>query len=115
MLTACAAPQNTGDAKAAEPPQQASLDEKSADKIPGEVDYSCKTASDCKIKDVGSCCGHRPACVNKDSQTFPEEVKAQCGKSGMAGICGFPSISGCTCTDNKCEGVAGPMSEEKIQ
>jgi len=115
MLAACAAPKNSVDVKAAEPPPKMSVEEKSSAAKPGEVDFSCKTDSDCKIKDVGSCCGYRPACVNKDSETYPEEVKAQCGKEGMAGICGFPSISSCACTNNKCEGVAGPMDEGKIQ
>lgn len=128
MLAACAASQNTGDIKAAGPPpkmssdatatppaENAAVEEKTSSSKPGEVDFSCKTASDCKIKDVGSCCGYRPACVNKDSQTFPEQVKAECANKGMAGICGFPSISSCTCTNNKCEGVAGSSGEEVIQ
>ena len=125
MLVACVAPQNTSDIKAAapppsidriaEPPPKVIVEEKVTTSKPGEVDFSCKTSSDCKIKDVGSCCGYRPACVNKDSRTFPAEVKAQCGKEGMSGICGFPSISSCTCTNNKCEGVAGPTSGESIQ
>jgi len=132
MLAACAAPKNAVDIKAAEPPPAMSVEEKNVAQTPdmaieekataakpGEVDFSCKSDSDCKIKDVGSCCGYRPACVNKDSDTFPEAVKAECGKSGMSGICGFPSISSCTCTNNKCEGVTGPGSgagaEEKIQ
>ncbi|MGH8051957.1 MAG: hypothetical protein ACREPB_14955 [Arenimonas sp.] len=127
-LVACAGPQNTGDMKAAGPPpmmsnektatppaQNVVIEEKTTDSKPGEVDFSCKTASDCKIKDVGSCCGYRPACVNKDSQTYPEQVKAECAKKGMAGICGFPSISSCTCTNNKCEGVAGGSGEAELQ
>lgn len=113
-LCSCAAPKNIGDVKAAEPSPIAAK-EKTAAKKAGEVDFSCKTASDCKIKDVGSCCGYRPACVNKDSPTFAAEVKARCGKEGMAGICGFPSIGSCTCTNNKCEGVAGAMAEENLQ
>ena len=125
MLVACVAPQNTSDIKAAEPPPKMEnvagppvktvVEEKVIASKPGEVDYSCKTSSDCKIKDVGSCCGYRPACVNKDSRTFPAEVKAQCGKEGMSGICGFPSISSCTCSNNKCEGVAGSSGEEATQ
>lgn len=128
MLAACVAPQNASDIKAAEPPPKMAVEEKNAvqapnpvieekivDNKPGEVDFSCKNNSDCKIKDVGSCCGYRPACVNKDSKTFPAKVKAQCAKDGMAGICGFPSISSCTCTNNKCEGVSGPGSEGQIQ
>lgn len=125
MLVACVAPQNTSDIKAAEPPPKMDkvaepplkmpVEENAANTKPGEVDVSCNTTSDCKIKDVGSCCGYRPACVNKDSQTYADQVKAQCSKKGMSGICGFPSISSCTCTNNKCEGVAGESGEEKIQ
>jgi hypothetical protein len=127
MLSACAASQNGNDFKAIEPPPKITIEEKTdtpaqnvapeeklAASKPGEVDFSCKTASDCKIKDVGSCCGYRPACVNKDSDTYPEQVKAECAKNGMAGICGFPSISSCTCTNNKCEGITGP-GEEALQ
>lgn len=133
MLVSCAAQQNAGDMKAAEPPpkmvaeektatppqtappQNVAVEEKAADSKPGEVDFSCNTASDCKIKDVGSCCGYRPACVNKDSKTFPAQVKAECAKKDMMSTCGFPSISSCTCSNNKCEGVANGMAEEAIQ
>ena len=72
---------------------------------PGVVDASCKTDADCAIKDVGSCCGYHPACVNTASPTFPEQVKAQCAKSGRMGTCGFPAITGCKCTAGKCEGT----------
>jgi len=115
ILAGCAASQNVGDVKAAEPQATAAAEVKPSDNKPGEVDFSCKSDSDCKIKDVGSCCGYRPTCVNKDSKTYAAEVKAQCGKSGMAGICGFPSISSCTCTNNKCEGIEGASNEGKIQ
>jgi hypothetical protein len=114
-MAGCAAPQNAGDVKAAESMPAKAIETKTIKNTPGEVDFSCKTSSDCKIKDVGSCCGYRPACVNKDSPTFAAEVKARCGKEGMAGICGFPSISSCACTNNKCEGVAGAMAEENLQ
>lgn len=128
MLTACVAPQNPGNMKSAEPPpamataeknivppQNIAIEEKTIDSKPGEVDFSCKTDSDCKIKDVGSCCGYRPACVNKDSETFPAQVKAECAKNDMAGICGFPSISSCACKNNKCEGVADGSAEGQLQ
>lgn len=115
MLVACVAPQNTSDVKAAEPPPKMAVEKKVVNSKPAEVNFSCKTSSDCKIKDVGSCCGYRPACVNKDSKTYPEQVKAECSNKGMAGICGFPSISSCTCTNNKCEGVAGSSGEEATQ
>jgi hypothetical protein len=72
---------------------------------PGVVDASCKSDADCTIKDVGSCCGYRPACVNTASPTFPEKVQAACAKDGRMGICGFPAISGCKCTAGKCEGT----------
>jgi hypothetical protein len=72
---------------------------------PGVVDRSCDTDADCAIKDVGSCCGYAPACVNKDSPTFPEQVQARCAKDGRMGICGFPAISGCKCTAGQCEGT----------
>lgn len=125
MLASCAVSQTPSDVKATEPAETNAVEAKPvASKpaeakpiasTPGAVDVSCKTDSDCKIKDVGSCCGYRPACVNKNSATYPEEVKAQCSKEGRMGICGFPSISSCTCTNNKCEGVQGEMSEENIQ
>ena len=73
----------------------------------GEVDYSCRTDADCTIKDVGNCCGYYPACVNVDSPTFPEQVLAACAASDMAGVCGFPSLSGCRCVEGHCEGIKG--------
>lgn len=78
---------------------------------PGTVDYSCTTDADCRIKDVGNCCGHYPACVNADSPTFPEQVKADCAARGLSGICGFPELSGCQCIAGRCEGISGPRLE----
>ena len=72
-----------------------------------EVDYSCTTDADCTIKDIGNCCGYYPACVNIDSPTFPEQVKARCQETGTSGVCGFPSLVGCRCTQGRCEGVSG--------
>jgi hypothetical protein len=123
VLTACAAPQNASDIKLAEPslstPAETSSTKPDSNKTVetkiGVVDYSCKQDSDCAIKDVGSCCGASPACVNKDSNTFPEQVQAKCKADGMSSICGFPSISSCSCKNNKCEGVSGPMAEESAQ
>lgn len=66
---------------------------------------SCDTDADCEIKDVGSCCGYNPRCLNKAAQTFPEQVKAQCAKGGRVGICGFPSLSGCQCVSGQCAGM----------
>jgi len=70
------------------------------------VDRSCRTDADCTVKDVGSCCGHYPACVNVDSPTDPKGVQAACAKEGMMSVCGFPEIASCTCRQGQCE--AGP-------
>jgi hypothetical protein len=79
---------------------------------PGIVDTSCRTDADCAIKDVGSCCGYRPACVNAGSPTFAEQVKAQCAKDGRMGICGFPAITGCRCNAGTCEGTGAGTGEK---
>ncbi|MGH8029230.1 MAG: hypothetical protein ACREO3_04770 [Arenimonas sp.] len=79
---------------------------------PGVVNASCHTDADCTIKDVGSCCGYRPQCVNKSSPTFPEQVKAACAQDGRMGICGFPAITGCTCTAGRCEGTGADARDE---
>lgn len=69
---------------------------------PSNPDRSCKTDADCTIKDVGNCCGYYPMCVNTNAKTDPKAVQAQCAKSGMAGVCGFPAISSCRCTQGQC-------------
>lgn len=69
------------------------------------VDYGCTRDADCVVKDVGNCCGRFDACVNRDSPTFPEQVKADCAKKGMAGTCGFPEIAGCVCIDSRCRAM----------
>lgn len=69
------------------------------------VDYSCHSASDCSVKDVGNCCGAYPACMNRNSPTFPNRVKAECGQKHMAGTCGFPVINGCACIEGRCSDV----------
>ena len=73
---------------------------------------ACRSNSDCAVKDAGSCCGYRPVCVNKDTPTFPEKVKAACANEGRVGICGFQAIDGCQCVAGKCEGV--PMMENSV-
>ena len=75
---------------------------------PGDVDYACTTDADCAVKDVGSCCGYSPACVNTNSPTFPEQVKAECAKNDMQSVCGFRDIEGCACVEGRCE--AGPAT-----
>ncbi|MBI3034119.1 hypothetical protein HYY72_03085 [Candidatus Woesearchaeota archaeon] len=68
------------------------------------IDYSCKTSSDCTIKDVRNCCGYYPQCVNKGAKTEPELVNSMCAMEGAVSICGFKSISKCECISNRCEG-----------
>lgn len=70
---------------------------------PNEVDYACRSDADCVVKDVGNCCGYYPACVNRDSPTFPGRVQAECEKTGMASVCGWPVIKGCACVEGRCE------------
>lgn len=67
------------------------------------LDRSCRTSADCAVKDVGSCCGYRPACVNVDARPDPDAVQAQCAKEGMASVCGFQEIRSCQCVQGQCE------------
>lgn len=76
----------------------------------GVVEFGCSVDNDCQVKDVGNCCGYFPACVNRDSETFPERVRAQCEKEGRMGVCGFPAINACRCIDNRC--VAEQATED---
>lgn len=73
-----------------------------------EVDIRCDSDADCQVKDIGSCCGYYPRCVNKDSPTFADQVKAQCAKEGRSGVCGFPSVRGCSCVAHQCVNEVGP-------
>lgn len=66
---------------------------------------SCKTDSDCAVKNVGNCCGAFPSCVNKDAKTDPVAVQAQCAKAGMASVCGFQEVSGCQCVQGQCQNI----------
>jgi hypothetical protein len=83
-------------------------------KLPPEikVDTSCRTDADCTVKNVGNCCGQYPACVNVDSPTDPKGVQARCAQSGMAAVCGFPEISGCSCVKGSCQAAANQAVEE---
>lgn len=92
----------------AKPPRMSTpLPPKRVGDRPVVIDRSCQTDADCAVKDVGNCCGHYPACVNKDSPTDPAGVRAQCAASGMASVCGFAEISACTCSAGKCEAAGG--------
>lgn len=90
-----------------QPPSNGAVPAADAGK-PGDVDYACSTDADCAVKDVGNCCGYFPACVNTNSPTFPEQVRAECAKNDMQAICGFREIQGCVCVEGRCE--AGPAT-----
>lgn len=77
------------------------------------VDYSCRTDQDCSIKNVGNCCGEFPSCVNRDSPTFPERVKAECERNGTAGVCDFPVVESCACINSRCSNVTAGESETR--
>jgi hypothetical protein len=81
----------------------------------GVVDLSCKTDDDCAIKDVGSCCGYHPQCVNIASPTFPDQVKSACAAENRAGVCGFPSIAACQCVAGKCAASEGPAAQGNLK
>lgn len=112
LLAACAQPSGVPAAGPGAAPAPSSLPEPlppppfeeavPARTVVPEVDYSCTVDSDCAVKNVGNCCGYYPACVNKDSPTFPELVAKQCAEQGTAGICGFPEIRGCACVEGRC-------------
>lgn len=69
----------------------------------GDVVLACRVDADCVVKNVGSCCGYHPACVNHESPVFPDRVKAECAQKGLSSICGFPDISACSCVAGRCE------------
>src|SRR5690554_563977 len=101
LLCACAAPPAdtaAGPAAPAPPPAGAVGD-------PLQLDYSCRTDGDCRVRNVGNCCGYFPACINKDAQPDPAAVQARCAESGMASVCGFREIQACSCVQNRCEAV----------
>jgi len=70
---------------------------------PVKLDFACKTDADCAVKNVGNCCGAKPACVNANSPTDPEGVKAECARKGMMSMCGFKPIEGCQCVQGQCK------------
>lgn len=127
-LAGCAAPTGNGSAKAepvstapAVSPTPAPRDVAAAITAPtaskaapaGVVDFSCKTDADCTVKNVGNCCGAYPRCVNVDSPTLPEQVKAACAANGQMGVCGFPSIAGCQCVAGTCAATEGPSAAKR--
>ena len=63
---------------------------------------ACSVDADCTVKDVGSCCGHYPQCVNVAHRPDPDAVKAACAREGRSSVCGFPEIQGCRCIAGQC-------------
>ena len=105
-LGACAAPPAADQSAATAPPAVAAPEQAAPGTPPPaavQIDSSCATDADCTVKDVGNCCGYYPACVNVDSPTDPEGVKAACAESGRMSVCGFPVIEGCQCVEGRCE------------
>lgn len=95
-----AAPQGTR-ARAPEPAPKERHAEPA--RTPVKVDFSCRTDADCAVKNVGNCCGAKPACVNANSPTDPEGVKAECARKGMMSMCGFKPVEGCQCVQGQCK------------
>jgi len=79
----------------------------SLDAYYASIDYACEVDADCAIKDVGSCCGYYPECVNVDATVDSDFVAAQCAAEGLGGVCGYPSIDGCLCSGGVCQGTLG--------
>lgn len=88
-------------------PQNPAVEGLGGDDLWRGVDFSCSSDADCEIANLGNCCGYYPACVNRNSPTFAERVRAECESRGMSSVCGFPDLAGCTCIEGRCEGVAG--------
>lgn len=95
------------------PPMSAPLPpERAPDQaVAPKLDTSCRTSSDCAVKNVGSCCGAMPACVNKGARPDPAAVQAQCAKQGMSSICGFKEVTGCSCIAGTCQDKAGAIAQ----
>jgi len=66
------------------------------------LDRSCQADADCVVKDIGSCCGAFPSCVNRGSPTDPAAVQAACDKNGQATHCGRRVLEQCACHQGQC-------------
>ena len=103
-LVACAAP--APPVAEAAPPHAPVIDRSVAPSGVPDLDTSCRVDSDCAVKNVGSCCGYQPACVNANAQVDPQAVQADCARRGIAGVCGFVEIQSCACVNSRCEAPA---------
>jgi len=72
--------------------------------------YFCNTNSDCEIKDIGSCCGEYPRCVNKEFIPDIDAVINECKESGISSTCEFPVIIYCACIKNSCVSNDNPFT-----
>lgn len=96
-------PSPMGDAAPTAPAKRPTLSNERVDTPrPILVDRSCRTDADCTVKDVGSCCGTYPACVNVGSPTDPRAVQLECARTGMSSTCEVPVIESCTCNVGQC-------------
>lgn len=68
---------------------------------------SCASDADCAVKNVGSCCGAMPACVNKNAPVDAAAVQAECARKGMMSTCGFKDIQSCSCVAGTCQDAGG--------
>lgn len=97
----------------AQPPVQvpSPLAERAPAFDPMNPDRRCRTDADCAVKDVGNCCGTMPACVNVDAKVDPAAVKAQCARDGIASVCGFVEVRGCSCVEGLCQASDGAVTQ----
>lgn len=103
LLPGCVPTQATQPARS-DPPARNPFDKPATTALIGPLnpDRRCRVDADCTVKNVGNCCGHYPMCVNRDAKVDPAVVRAQCRKTGMASVCGFPEIAGCRCVQRQC-------------
>lgn len=115
LLAACVAPASAPANDPGLAPPSMGSGTGASTRVDGAVDYSCSVDADCAVKDVGNCCGYYPACVNRDSPTFPEQVRERCEAEGMMGVCGFPEITACQCVENRCESAGNGAQPHRIE
>jgi hypothetical protein len=59
--------------------------------------YSCQTANDCAVRNVGGCCGYLPRCANANGIFTPPGCPG-----GMVSDCGFIEVDSCACELGQC-------------
>ena len=68
-------------------------------------DDTCQTDKDCTEKNVGSCCGSYPKCVNKGFEPDIAAVEKWCEETGMMSVCGWSEIDSCFCLGGICRAI----------